>query len=507
MSGPDDEPVWTLAQRVPETVDEDSLYETFTGWATERGLTLYPAQDEALLELVSGSHVVLSTPTGSGKSLVAVGAHFAALATGRRSVYTAPLKALVSEKFFALVEVFGAENVGMATGDASVNAGAPIVCCTAEVLANQALREGAGADVGLVVMDEFHFYGDPERGWAWQVPLVELPQAQFLLMSATLGDVTPFLADLERRTGVPAAEVTGVERPVPLTFEYCVEPLHEQLEELLATGRAPVYVVHFTQAAAIERAQALMSVNLCTREEKDAIADAIGAFRFRTGFGGTLSRLVRHGIGVHHAGMLPGYRRLVEQLAQQGLLKVVCGTDTLGVGINVPIRTVLLTGLAKYDGSRTRHLQAREFHQIAGRAGRAGYDTSGTVVVMAPEHDIENARRVKKAGDDPKKLKRVEKKKPAEGTVNWGEPTFQRLLTAEPEPLQSRFRVTSGMLLNLVQRPGNAFAHARHLLLDNHEPRARQRAHVRRAIALFRSLEAAGVVERFGVGSLAATPG
>ncbi len=497
-SEPDAEPVWTLAQRVPERVDEDALYEAFTGWTAERGLSLYPAQEEALLYLLSGDHVVLSTPTGSGKSLVATGAHFAALATGRRSVYTAPLKALVSEKFFALVDVFGAENVGMATGDASVNSDAPIICCTAEVLANQALRDGPSADVGLVVMDEFHFYGDPERGWAWQVPLVEMPQAQYLLMSATLGDVTRFREDLLRRTGRAAAEVTSVERPVPLTFEYCVEPLHEQLEELLATRRAPVYVVHFTQKDAIERAQSLMSVNLCTREEKDRIAEAIGAFRFATGFGKTLSRLVRHGIGVHHAGMLPGYRRLVEQLAQQGLLKVVCGTDTLGVGINVPIRTVLMTGLAKYDGTRMRHLQAREFHQIAGRAGRAGYDTSGTVVVMAPEHDIENARRVKKAGDDPKKLKRVERKKPAEGMVSWQEQTFQRLLTAEPEPLQSRFKVTSGMLLNLVQRPGNAFTHARHLLLENDEPRARQRQHVRRAIALFRSLETAGVVVRTG---------
>ncbi|MDP9436027.1 MAG: DUF3516 domain-containing protein [Actinomycetota bacterium] len=488
-----------LVDLVPSEPEEDALFDAFTGWAESRGLALYPAQSEALIELVSGAHVVLSTPTGSGKSLVATGAHFAALAQGRRSVYTAPLKALVSEKFFALVEVFGAANVGMMTGDASVNAGAPIVCCTAEVLANVALRQGADADVGLVVMDEFHFYGDPERGWAWQVPLVELPQAQFLLMSATLGDVRRLCEDLTRRTDRPAVEVTGVERPVPLYFSWSAEPLHDTLEELLGTQRAPVYVVHFTQAAAVERAQALTSVNLCTREEKDRIAEAIGAFRFARGFGGTLSRLVRSGIGVHHAGMLPKYRRLVEQLAQAGLLKAVCGTDTLGVGINVPIRTVLLTGLAKYDGTRMRHLKAREFHQIAGRAGRAGFDTAGTVVVMAPEHEIENARRVRKAGDDPKKLKRVERKKPPEGAVSWTEQTYERLLHAQPEPLHPQFRVTASMLLNLVQRPGDAFAHARHLLLDNHEPPAAQRRHVRRAIALYRSLLAAGVVERLAV--------
>ena len=283
----------------------------------------------------------------------------------------------MSERFFDLCTAFGAASVGMMTGDASVNAKAPIICCTAEVLANIALRDGAEADVGQVVMDEFHFYSEPERGWAWQVPLLELPRVQFLLMSATLGDVSRFEADLTRRTGRPTAVIHSTERPVPLVFSYVVQPLHDTLEELLSTGQAPVYVVHFTQAAALEQAQALMSINVCNRTEKDAIADLIGDFRFATGFGKTLSRLVRHGIGVHHAGMLPRYRRLVETLAQAGLLKVICGTDTLGVGINVPIRTVLFTALSKYDGKKTRLLQAREFHQIAGRAGRAGDDTAG----------------------------------------------------------------------------------------------------------------------------------
>jgi len=472
------------------------VFDAFTGWASEQGLSLYPAQTEALLEIVTGSHVILSTPTGSGKSLVAAGAQFAALADGRRSFYTAPIKALVSEKFFALCAQFGAANVGMMTGDATVNGGAPIICCTAEILANLTLREGKDADAGLVVMDEFHYYADPERGWAWQVPLLELTNTQFVLMSATLGDMTRFRDDLVRRTGRETAVVTSVERPVPLSFEYVTMPLHETLEELLTTHRAPVYVVHFTQAAAVEQAQALMSINVCSREEKDAIADLIGDFRFTAGFGRTLSRLVRHGIGVHHAGMLPKYRRLVELLAQAGLLKVVCGTDTLGVGINVPIRTVLFTGLTKYDGVRTRHLKAREFHQIAGRAGRAGYDTAGSVIVQAPEHDVENAKRIAKAGDDPKKLKRVERKKAPEGFVSWGRPTFERLVAAEPEVLTSSFKVSHAMLLQVVQRPGDAFAHVRHLLLDNDEPRPLQRRLIRQAINIYRALLRAGVVER-----------
>jgi superfamily II RNA helicase len=485
-----------LTDLVPESADPDALYAAFTQWAERQGLTLYPHQDEALIEIVSGANVILSTPTGSGKSLVATAAHFAALAAGDRSFYTAPIKALVSEKFFALCDVFGPANVGMMTGDGSVNAEAPIICCTAEVLANIALRDGADADADLVIMDEFHYYADPDRGWAWQVPLIELPRAQFLLMSATLGDVTRFERDLTRRTGRPTAVVTSAERPVPLTFRFVLDPLHETITELLETKQAPVYIVHFTQAAAIEQAQALMSINVCSRAEKDAIAELIGRFRFTAGFGKTLSRLVRHGIGVHHAGMLPRYRRLVETLAQAGLLKVICGTDTLGVGINVPIRTVLLTSLSKYDGSVTRLLQAREFHQIAGRAGRAGFDDRGMVVVQAPEHAIANERALAKLGDDPKKRRKFVRKKPPPGMVSWGQPTFDRLVAAEPEPLKSSFAVSHAMLLNVISRPGDCFASMRHLLTDNHEERQAQRRHIHRAIEVYRALLAGGVVER-----------
>src|SRR5215831_12524037 len=486
----------TLTDLLPETPDPDAVFDAFAGWSKRRGLALYPHQEEALIEIVSGATVILKTPTGSGKSLVAMGAHFTALADGRRTFYSAPIKALVSEKFFDLCHAFGPAEVGMMTGDASVNPEAPIICCTAEVLASIALRDGADADVGQVVMDEFHFYADPDRGWAWQVPLIELPKAQFILMSATLGDVTRFEKDLTRRTRRPTAVIKNTERPVPLIFSYLVQPLHETLEELLTTNQAPVYVVHFTQAAAIEQAQALMSTNMCTRQEKDKIAGMIGGFRFGPGFGKTLSRLVRHGIGVHHAGMLPKYRRLVETLTQAGLLKVICGTDTLGVGINVPIRTVVFTALSKFDGKKTRLLQAREFHQIAGRAGRAGFDTTGRVVVQAPAHVIENEKALAKAGDDPKARRKVVRKKPPEGFVSWGQPTFDRLRTAEPEPLSSSFTVTHAMVLNVIARPGNAYQAMKHLLTDNHEDRARQRKHIHRAIEIYRALLAGGVVER-----------
>ncbi|OHT97279.1 DEAD/DEAH box helicase [Mycobacterium syngnathidarum] len=476
--------------------DADTLFTDFAAWAEANGTTLYPAQEEALIELVSGANVILATPTGSGKSLVATGAIFAALATDRCSFYTAPIKALVSEKFFALCDVFGAANVGMLTGDASVNADAPIIACTAEILANLALREGADADIGLVVMDEFHFYGDPDRGWAWQVPLLELPKAQFLLMSATLGDVTFLRKDLTRRTGRETALVAGAQRPVPLFYSYATTPMHETIADLLETKQAPIYVVHFTQASALERAQALMSVNVCTKQEKAAIAEHIGQFRFSTTFGSTLSRLVRHGIGVHHAGMLPKYRRLVEQLAQAGLLKVICGTDTLGVGINVPIRTVVFSALSKYDGTRMRLLNAREFHQIAGRAGRAGYDTVGTVVVQAPDHEVENIKQFAKVADDPKKRRKLVRRKAPEGMVPWGENTMTRLIDAAPEALTSNMRVSTAMILDVVDRPGDPFAAMRRLLTDNHEPRKRQLKHIREAVGIARSLLQAGVVER-----------
>ncbi|WP_394275504.1 DEAD/DEAH box helicase [Luteococcus sp.] len=474
----------------------DAIHDAFTAWTTSNGVTLYPHQEEAILEILSGNNAVVMTPTGSGKSLIAIAAHFAALATDGVSFYTAPIKALVSEKFFALCEVFGATNVGMVTGDASVNADAPIICCTAEILANIALREGREADVTQVVMDEYHFVAEPERGWAWQVGITELPQAQQVLMSATLGDVSQLTKDLTRRTGRETAVIDDAVRPVPLTYRWSLTPVHETVEEIVATGQAPVYIVHSTQAAALERAQALLSIKLVSTEERHQIVEAMGHFRFAGGFGQTLSKLVRAGIGVHHAGMLPRYRRLVETLAQQGLLKVICGTDTLGVGINVPIRTVLFTSLSKFDGRRSRILRSREFHQIAGRAGRAGFDTIGYVVAQAPDHVIENEKALAKAGDDPKKRRKVQRKKAPEGFVNYSEETFQKLVDSTPETLHARMKITNAMLLNILERETDTAAAVVALIDESVPDEATRRKLKRRAVALARSLLQAGVITR-----------
>ena len=479
----------------PRNLTDDDIYERFFQWVESRGITPWPHQEEAILSLVSGNHVILATPTGSGKSMVALAMHYIALCTGRRSYYTAPIKALVSEKFFDLVKVLGRDRVGMITGDTHINTDAPVICCTAEILANQALREGRHADIGCVAMDEFHYYGDPDRGWAWQVPLLTLPDTQFLLMSATLGDVSQIADDLERKTGSDVDIVSDAPRPVPLSYRYVDTPLPTTVESLLENQDTPVYIVHFSQDAALETAQALSSSGVSDRKQRDRVKEAMAGTRFTTAFGKILQRLLRTGVGIHHAGMLPRYRRLVEQLAQEGLLPVICGTDTLGVGINVPIHTVLLTGLTKFDGARMRRLRAREFHQIAGRAGRMGFDTQGLVVAEAPEYEIENAKAVAKAGNDPKKLKRIKKKKPQEGFVTWGEGTFDKLIHASPETLTPHLKITHAMVLNEVAQGGDARARVEDLIEDSRQTPQQKENLQERADEIFQTLTDTEVIE------------
>lgn len=491
-----------LAARLPAASeraiadDAGQLLDRFLAFVQEKGLTLYPAQEEAILALYEGQNVILNTPTGSGKSLVALALHFHSLARGRRSYYTCPIKALVNEKFLSLCGDFGPDLVGMVTGDATVNGNAPIICCTAEILSNIVLREGATAPVDDVIMDEFHYYSDRERGVAWQIPLLAMPKARFMLMSATLGDMQTFEEGLTKLNGLPTAVVRSVDRPVPLTFIYQETPLHETVQNLVNSGKAPVYLVAFTQREASEEAQNLMSVELCTKEEKQKIVAALDGVRFTSPFGKEIAKLVRHGVGLHHAGLLPRYRLLVERLAQKGLLKVICGTDTLGVGVNIPIRTVLFTKLCKYDGEKTGILSVRDFQQIAGRAGRKGFDDKGTVVAQAPEHVIENLRLEAKAGNDPKKMRKVVKKKPPEkGFVLWTKETFDKLISSQPEPLLSRFQVTHGMLLNVLSRPRNGCEAMRSLIRDSHDSDVAKQRHRKLAFQMFRSLIDRKIIE------------
>ena len=484
-------PVW----REGDAISEEEALETFYEWLAEHDIDLWSHQDEALMSLMVGDHVILGTPTGSGKSMVAIGMMFMALCSGKRAFYTAPIKALVSEKFFDLVNMLGRENVGMITGDSQINPQAPVICCTAEILANQALREGEWSDVGCVAMDEFHFYSDPDRGWAWQVPLLTLPHAQFLLMSATLGDVSQIAQALELKTGTTVDVIADAPRPVPLEYKYELMSLEGTVELALRNNEGPLYIVHFSQDAALASAQALSSFGVTSKEQREQIKATLGAGKFTTQFGKTLKRLLLSGIGVHHAGMLPRYRLLVEKLAQQGLLPVICGTDTLGVGINVPIHTVVLTQLTKFDGHKMRRLRSREFHQIAGRAGRSGFDTEGMVVSLAPEFEIENAKLLAKAGDDPKKRRKVKRKKPPEGFVVWNEDAFNRLISAAPETLTPRMRITHSMVLAEVEQGGDARTRVDQLIDDSlQKPEDKLKLKVR-ASEVFRTLIDAGVVE------------
>ncbi|ACB77056.1 DEAD/DEAH box helicase [Opitutus terrae] len=479
---------------LPGPFNPDAVLDHFLGAMSQRGLTLFPEQEEAILELLAGHNVILNTPTGSGKSLVASALHFKSLCAGERSVYTCPIKALVNEKFLALCRDYGPENVGMMTGDASVNPQAPVLCCTAEILANIALHRGDRSDIRAVVMDEFHYYRDPERGYAWQVPLLTMPQTRFLLMSATLGATEFFEKELTRITGAPTVTVRGDRRPVPLTFEYSETPLTEKIAELIQMRRAPIYLVYFTQRSASDAAQALMSLNVCTKEEKAALQEALLGAKFNSPYGKEMKRWLRHGIGVHHAGLLPKYRVLVEQLAQKGLLKLICGTDTLGVGINVPIRTVLFTQLWKYDGIKAAVLSVRDFRQVAGRAGRKGFDDTGYVVVQAPEHVIENKRAEEKAAADPKKKKVVKQRAP-EGAVSWDFRTYERLLAAPPEGLVSRFEISHGMLLLMLSRETDGCRAMRQMIADCHETPHKKKALRHRAWQLFRALLERKIVE------------
>ena len=472
----------------------ETAFERFLSWVEARGITPWTHQEDALFALAAGSNVILGTPTGSGKSLVAIGELFLGLATGKRGYYTAPIKALVSEKFFQLVDIFGRDNVGMVTGDSHINTKAPIICCTAEILANQALAEGADADVGLIAMDEFHFFADPDRGWAWQVPLLTLPHAQFLLMSATLGDMSAIAATLERETGREVERILNAPRPVPLSYQYVKTALEATVELALRQGDAPLYIVHFSQDAALTSARALASYGVATKEQREAIKEALHGARFNTAFGKTLKHLISCGVGLHHAGLLPRYRLLVEKLAQQGLLPVICGTDTLGVGINVPIHTVVLTGLTKFDGVKQRRLRSREFHQIAGRAGRSGFDTEGVVIAEAPEHEIENYKAELKAMSDPKKMKRLKKKKAPEGFVTWNEATFTRLIDAPPETLRPRLRVTHSMVLAEVEQGGDARARVDDIIDRSLQSDEEKAALHDRAAEIFAILIDAGVV-------------
>lgn len=504
-------PLFDLLPLTPDhkliPIDPEDALMRYSSWVQSQGITLWPHQEEALLDLASNEHVILGTPTGSGKSLVAVGMCYFACTQNKTIYYTAPIKALVSEKFFYLVKLFGKDLVGMITGDCVINSEAPIICCTAEILAQDALRWETDSDIKLVCMDEFHYFGDKDRGWAWQVPLLVLKDTQFLLMSATLGDTTALAQKLKSLTQRDVSTITNAPRPVPLSYSYSTLSLEASVELIMQQRGVPVYIVCFAQSEAQKSAAALASFGISNKEEREEIKKELAGFNFSTAYGKELKRLLLCGVGVHHAGMLPRYRLLVERLAQKGLLPVICGTDTLGVGINVPIHTVVLRALAKYDGRRMRILNSREFHQITGRAGRSGFDTEGVVVSLATPYEIERLRARAKAANDPKKLKRIKVPKPPEGYVGWSEHTFQKLIESEPEALTPRLKITHAMVLAEVMHGGAAYARLHALIKNSFQTAEEQEKLIHACQEIFATLMDAGVIVREEATGAAVQPG
>lgn len=493
-----------IIEQLPQKPDLEEAFDAFIEWTLELGIELYPAQEEGIMEVMSDHHVILNTPTGSGKSMVALGAHFWALAHGKRSFYTSPIKALVNEKFFSLCKIFGAKNVGMLTGDASMNRDAPIICCTQEILSTLALSEGDHGGIDYAIVDEFHYYGDRDRGMAWQLPLLALNECKFLLMSATLGDTTHIQEQLYKQTQVAVSLVQSTQRPVPLNFSYNLEPLHETIPELLHHNQSPIYVVSFTQSGCASIAQSLTSLNLCTKEEKKAIQQSIKGTRLDSPYGSDMKRFLLAGIGLHHAGLLPKYRLLIEKLAQAGVLKVIVGTDTLGVGINVPIRTVVFNSLSKFDGRKNRLLTVRDFKQIAGRAGRKGFDNEGFVVCQAPDWIIENTAIKRKKEASSQKSKKLKFKSAPADRVSWSESTFEKLINNPSEILTPRFKVDFALIVNLIQSEYNAKrkggGYGVLVSLIHRTPFGQQRQHelLLEAKTIFQALLKAGVIEREG---------
>ena len=476
-------------QSSSQNLSNDEIFTQFFAYLQTKNLELYDTQEEAILSLLENQNVILNTPTGSGKSLVAKAMAFYAISRGRRIYYTCPIKALVNEKFLDFAKDFGPKNVGLSTGDASVNTDAPIICCTAEILANICLREGEGANVQDIIMDEFHYYSDRDRGTAWQIPLLILNYGRFLLMSATMSDCDSFANILTQRTNLPTAIVQSTERPVPLNFSYQETPLNETLMDLVTNGEAPIYLVSFTQRECAELANGLLSIDVSSKEQKKEIAQQLKGQKFNSPYGKELQKLLRHGIGIHHAGMLPKYRLAVEKLAQKGLLKIICGTDTLGVGINVPIRSVVFTKLCKFDGKKVGILSIRDFQQIAGRAGRKGFDESGNVLIQAPEHVIENKVLERKAAGDPKKLKKLNRKQPPQrGYAHYDEKTFQKLVESPVEPLKSSFQINHGFMLNVLSGKEDGCSEMKRIVKDCHESDEMKIRLRKQAFKIFRSL-------------------
>ncbi len=504
-----------------------------------QGKEPYPVQEQAVSAIIAGKSVLVTVPTGTGKTLMAKAGIFAALARRQRVVYTTPLRALTEEKFRELADDFGPEHVGFATGDYKINREAPIQVEVAEILWNRVVGEKHVAPADLVIMDEGHYFNDPERGYVWEQSIIGLdPRAQLVVLSATVGHPERFCHWVHLTRKVEMHLIDSRERKVPLEHQYREELLIDTVKDLSWKGDVPAIIFVFGRELCFEVARLLRSCRRFTSDaEKAEIEKRCDEVLLPSGVAKELRPLLGHGIGIHHAGILPRYKQLVEELALERLIKFVVSTETIAAGINLPARTVVFPALRKFIKKEARLVTPAEYHQMAGRAGRPQFDDKGLAITLAPEEiTVDLRKELKDAGKrggsggvDLVKVKktvygRARNDAQRKGELIWTPEVHAELVKGEPAELRSKTKITAEQVLaiglpdlTVTSLPGHVAPGARpevdaieaslppsmrldvvtvidHLLIDE-----RERRNLHKLLAqLVDNMKAVGVIDEHG---------
>ena len=478
----------------------------------------YPFQENAILTWFdSEDGILVCAPTGTGKTLIAETALYEALLTGRRAYYTTPLIALTEQKFRELQESavrwgFSTSDIGLVTGNRRENPDARILVVVAEILLNRLLspEEVSFDDVSAVVMDEFHSFNDPERGIVWELSLGLLPKhTKLLLISATVGNAVDFVVWLARQHSRKLRLLQSDERRVPLDFRWIADEFLADQLEIMADGNdearyTPALVFCFNRNECWSVAEQLKGKRLLADGQQKLLAAEIEQVDWSIGAGGKLKQFLMRGVGIHHAGLLPKYRRVIEKLFQKKLLSICVCTETLAAGINLPARSVVMTSLLKGPPRAMKLIEPSSAHQMFGRAGRPQFDTRGYVFAVAHEDDVRMFRWQQKYDEIPEDTKdpmllrakkNLKKKMPRrrDGQQSWTERQFQTLREAPAARLASRGRFPWRLLAYFIRKSGMVMTlqdAVRRRLLDSAEKDDAEKQLVRMLI----TLEAGGFI-------------